>query len=51
MAEADRRSCLPFGSVARRYFRPAVAAAGLNPGLTFHGLRHTAVSILAAEGA
>jgi integrase len=38
-------------SFARRYFRPAVSAAGLNSGLTFHGLRHTAVSILAAEGA
>jgi integrase len=38
-------------SFARRYFRPAVSAAGLNSRLTFHGLRHTAVSILAAEGA
>ena len=36
---------------SRSYWKPAVAKAGVNPALTFHGLRHTAVSILAAEGA
>lgn len=30
---------------------PAVDKAGVNPELTFHGLRHTAVAILVAEGA
>jgi integrase len=36
---------------ARRVFHPAVERAGVNEGLTFHGLRHTAVSILIANGA
>jgi integrase len=35
----------------RRTWTPAVERLGLDPGLTFHGLRHTAVSILIAEGA
>ncbi|HEY2666903.1 MAG TPA: site-specific integrase [Actinomycetota bacterium] len=35
----------------RRIWGPAVARAGLDQQLTFHGLRHTAVSILIAEGA
>ena len=44
----------PRGGVLRRRFgerilRPAVARAGL-PGLTFHGLRHAAVSALVDEG-
>ena len=35
----------------RRTWTPAVERVGLDPGLTFHGLRHTAGSILIAEGA
>jgi integrase len=35
----------------RRVWQPAVRRAGLDERLTFHGLRHTAVSILIAEGA
>ena len=35
----------------RRIWAPAVEKVGLDAGLTFHGLRHTAVSILIAEGA
>jgi integrase len=35
----------------RRVWTPAVARAGLDERLTFHGLRHTAASILIAEGA
>ena len=35
---------------ARRILKPAIQKAGLDPKLTFHGLRHTAVSILMAEG-
>jgi integrase len=35
----------------RRIWAPAVARAGLDQRLTFHGLRHTAVSVLIAEGA
>jgi integrase len=35
----------------RRVWAPAVERIGLDAGLTFHGLRHTAVSILIAEGA
>ena len=35
----------------RRTWAPAVARAGLDQRLTFHGLRHTAVSVLIAEGA
>jgi integrase len=34
----------------RRVWRPAVAAAGLEP-FRIHDLRHTAVSLLVAEGA
>lgn len=48
---SPRGKLLHRSSFARRYFRPAVSASALNPRLTFHGLRHTAVSILAAEGA
>lgn len=35
----------------RRVFTPAVKGVGCDPGLTFHGLHHSAVSILIAEGA
>lgn len=35
----------------RRIFTPAVVRAALDTGLTFHGLRHTAVSILISQGA
>ena len=35
----------------RRAWAPAVALAGVDPRLTFHGLRHSAVSILVAQGA
>ena len=34
----------------RRTWTPAVERVGLDPGLTFHGLRHTAVSILQKGG-
>lgn len=34
----------------RRYFKPAVAAAGLPPGLRFHDLRHTCAAILISNG-
>lgn len=34
---------------AERTFRPAVERAGLNPSLTFHGLRHVAMSTLVDE--
>lgn len=36
---------------ARRIWAPARAAAGLDPALTFHGLRHTAVSLLISRQA
>lgn len=36
---------------ARRIWKPAVRTANLDEGLTFHGLRHSAVSILISEGA
>ena len=35
----------------RPAWAPAVALAGVDPCLTFHGLRHSAVSILVAQGA
>lgn len=35
----------------RRYWKPAVEAAGLPSGLRFHDLRHTCASILIAQGA
>jgi integrase len=35
----------------RRHFKPAVIAAGLDPGLRFHDLRHTCASLLIAQGA
>ncbi|MGH2719701.1 MAG: tyrosine-type recombinase/integrase [Actinomycetota bacterium] len=35
----------------RRTWAPAVAAAGVDPRLTFHGLRHSAVSIMIDQGA
>jgi integrase len=34
-----------------RFFKPAVAAAGLPHGLRFHDLRHTCASLLIAQGA
>lgn len=37
-------------SLAVRSFKPAVAAAGLDPGLTFHGLRHVAASFMVEAG-
>lgn len=45
----------PQGGVLRRNFKSrkldkAVAAAGLDPGLTFHGLRHVADSLMVATG-
>ena len=33
------------------YFKPAVRAAGLPPGLRWHDLRHTCASLLIREGA
>lgn len=44
-------SMLRRSNFGRRVWQPAVARAGLDDRLTFHGLRHTAVSILIAEGA
>jgi integrase len=35
----------------KRKFRPAVTAAGLDPTLRFHDLRHTCASLLIREGA
>jgi integrase len=37
--------------ISTRYFKPAVRAAGLNPRLRFHDLRHTCASLLIAQGA
>jgi integrase len=37
--------------VSTRLFKPAVRAAGLDPALRFHDLRHTAASLLIREGA
>jgi integrase len=37
-------------SFAARIFTPAVEAAGLDPQLTFHGLRHVATSLMVAAG-
>jgi len=37
-------------SFLARTFKPAVVAAGLPEGLTFHGLRHVAASLLVANG-
>ena len=37
-------------SFLARTFRPAVVAAGLPEGLTFHGLRHVAASLLVTNG-
>ena len=37
------------GTFGRQVWRPAVVAAGLE-GFTFHGLRHSFVSILVAAG-
>jgi len=37
--------------VSSRYFKPAVRAAGLDPRLRFHDLRHTCASLLIAQGA
>ena len=34
---------------AERTFKPAVERAGLDPSITFHGLRHVAMSILVDE--
>jgi integrase len=38
-------------SVSKSFFRPAVGAAGLDPRLRFHDLRHTCASLLIAQGA
>jgi integrase len=38
-------------AVSQRIFRPAVRAAGLDPRLRFHDLRHTCASLLIAHGA
>jgi integrase len=35
----------------RRHYKPAVAAAGINPDLRFHDLRHTCAALLIAQGA
>jgi integrase len=35
----------------RRHFKPALLEAGLDPGVRFHDLRHTAASWLIADGA
>ena len=35
----------------RRVFKPAVIAAGIDPDLRFHDLRHTYVALLIAQGA
>jgi integrase len=35
----------------RRYYKPAVRAAGLPDGLRFHDLRHTCAALLIAQGA
>lgn len=45
----------PEGGPLRRYFaervfNPAVKQAGLDPALTFHGLRHVAASLMVAQG-
>jgi integrase len=45
----------PEGGPLRRYFtervfNPAVERAGLDPGLTFHGLRHVAASLMVEQG-
>jgi integrase len=37
-------------SFAARVFAPAVKEAGLNPSLTFHGLRHVATSLMVEAG-
>ncbi len=44
-------SMLRRSNFERRIWAPAVRRAGVDERLTFHGLRHTAVSILIAEGA
>ena len=46
----------PKGAMLRRTFRarflrPAIARAGLDPRMDFHGLRHVAASLLVEEGA
>ncbi|HEX8135343.1 MAG TPA: tyrosine-type recombinase/integrase [Actinomycetes bacterium] len=37
--------------VSTRLFKPAVRAAGLDPAVRFHDLRHTAASLLIRQGA
>ena len=37
-------------SFAARVFAPAVKAAGLDPSLTFHGLRHVDTSLMVEAG-
>jgi integrase len=44
-------SLLRRSNFCRRIWKPAVLSVGLPQALTFHGLRHTAVSILIASGA
>jgi integrase len=36
--------------LAERVFKPAVKASGLDPALTFYGLRHAAATILVGQG-
>jgi integrase len=45
-----RRGGILRRSFESRTFKPAVAAAGLPDGLTFHGLRHVAASLMVANG-
>lgn len=42
---------LRHGNFYRRFFRPAVARAGLDPRTRFHDLRHTAAALMINEGA
>lgn len=48
---APRGGPLRHKNFYRRFFKPAVAAAGLPDGLRFHDLRHTCASLLIALGA
>jgi len=52
---ADLVFTSPEGGLLRRYFaervfNPAVKGAGLDRGLTFHGLRHVAASLMVEQG-
>jgi integrase len=48
---SGKGSMLRRSNFHRRVWTPAVAAAGVDGRLTFHGLRHSAVSILLDQGA